>query len=76
MPFYDYYCTANKKTVEVYHGISIRLKNWQEVCEYAKIPLGKTSPQSAVIRLVSEVNPMIFKLKGLDKDAPTKRSIV
>jgi len=31
MPTYDYYCTHNGRTVEVFHGISTRLTCWGEL---------------------------------------------
>ena len=76
MPFYDYYCKANGKTVEVYHGIKVKLKTWGKVCAHAGLKPGKTPPQSPVVRLISGVNPMTFRLKGLDKDAPSPRKLL
>ena len=73
MPFYDYYCESNKKTIEVFHSINKRLKTWGEVCKYAKIKPGKTSPKAKVVRLLKDVNPTVFRLKGLDKDEPSKK---
>ena len=76
MPFYDYYCEKNGNTVEVYHAMQVRLKTWGEVCESAGIGLGRTPAIAPVIRLVSGVTPTIFKLKGLDKDAPTGNKLI
>ncbi len=70
MPFYDYYCEANGKTVEVFHPLQVRLKTWGEVCHRVGRKLGNTPESAKVLRLVSGVMPMIFRLKGLDKDAP------
>jgi len=53
MPFYDYYCPANKKTVEVRHTIGIKLKTWEELCRIAGIKPGKTPLASPVERLIS-----------------------
>jgi len=74
MPFYDYYCEANEKTVEVLHRISICFKTWGEVCEKAKIDPGDTPKNSPVIKMISGV-PTVWKLKGLDKDEPTNKLI-
>ena len=70
MPFYDYYCEANGKTVEVFHAMQVRLKTWGDVCHAVGQEGGDTAENAKVIRLVSGVMPMIFRLKGLDKDAP------
>ncbi len=76
MPFYDYFCEANQKTVEVFHGSSERFKTWGEVCERAKIDLEGTPVGAAVVRMLAEVNPMIFRVKGLDKHQPSKKLLV
>ena len=76
MPFYDYFCEKNGRTVEVFHSMNRRLNNWGEVCEHAGIDRGKISSQTPVTRLVSRVTPMIFRLKGLDKDAPGPNHLI
>jgi len=53
MPFYDYYCPANKKTIEVRHEIGKKLKTWQELCQLAGIGPGKTPLKSPVERLIA-----------------------
>ena len=53
MSFFDYYCPANKKTVEVRHHISHKLKTWGEVCQEAQIHPGDTPLDSPVERLIS-----------------------
>jgi len=53
MSFYDYYCPANKRTVEVRHGIKEKLKTWGDVCKKAGIEPGNTPAQSPVERLIS-----------------------
>lgn len=55
MPNYDYFCEANGKTVEVYHGINTKLKTWGEVCYAAQIPLGNTDVSAAVRLLIRPV---------------------
>ena len=76
MPFYDYYCEANGKTVEVFHPLQVRLKTWGEVCRTVGWKVSDTAEKAAVIRLVSGVTPMIFRVKGLDKDAPGDKLLV
>jgi predicted nucleic acid-binding Zn ribbon protein len=53
MPFYDYYCEANGKTVEVRHGIDVELTTWGEVCYAAQIPLGDTEFEAPVRKVIS-----------------------
>ncbi len=72
MPFYDYFCEANGKTVEVFHPMKVRLKTWAAVCLLARIDPGKTPPTSPVVRLISG-EPTTWQLKGLDKDDPGKK---
>ena len=72
MPFYDYYCEANDRTVEVFHGIKERFTTWKEVCACAKIEQGDTPEDAAVVRMISG-NPTVWKLKGIDKDMPSTK---
>lgn len=53
MPFYDYFCKANNKTVEVKHDIHTHLKTWGEVCKAADLPLGDTKAGAPVERIIS-----------------------
>ena len=53
MPFYDYYCSANGKTIEVKHEISKKISTWKELCELANLELGETPVNSKVDRLIS-----------------------
>lgn len=52
MPLYDYYCAANKTTVEVQHPMTSTLHIWGEVCYAARIPLGDTDPLAPVIKVI------------------------
>ena len=72
MPFYSYLCETNAKVTEVYHPIHVRLKNWGEVCKCADIEPGNTPVSAPVIRLIGGM-PIVWKLKGLDKDAPSNK---
>lgn len=53
MPFYDYYCAANDKTVEIKHGINVEITTWGEVCYAAQIPLGDTDFLAPVRKVIS-----------------------
>lgn len=68
MPFYDYYCEKNGRTVEIFHPLKTRLKTWGEVCRTAGIEPGGTPVDTPVVRLIAGVTPAVFRLKGLDKD--------
>jgi len=52
MPFYDYYCADNNRTVEVNHSINIDLKTWGEVCFAAQIPMGGTEFTAPVRKII------------------------
>ena len=53
MPRYDYYCEANKRTVEVIHPISRKLKTWGEVCGLAEIETGDVPAGTEVSRIIT-----------------------
>ena len=68
MPFfYNYFCGANGRTVQVSHDAQTRLKTWQQVCQQAGIEPGETPLDSPVARLISGM-PWTPRLKGLDKE--------
>lgn len=71
--FYQYFCEQNGKTVEVQHRVSERLKTWGEVCERAGKKPGSTPLNTPVIRMISNPNPIVWRLKGIDKDKPSKK---
>jgi hypothetical protein len=77
MSFYDYYCPANKRTVEVRHAITKKLATWGEVCQAAGIEPGKTPLDSPVERLINApgvATPMSdSKLKELGFSKLVKR---
>ena len=51
MPSYDYYCPANARTLEVWHGMRENLVTWGELCARAQLDVGDTPPDSPVQRL-------------------------
>lgn len=73
MPFYQYFCEQNQITIEVYHPMSQRLRTWGQVCQAAGIDPGAVPLESPVVRLIGQSMPVVWRLKGLDKDAPSKR---
>ena len=53
MPFYDYFCPDNGKTVEVKHEMNKKIATWGELCKLADIPLGKTASKAKVQKIIS-----------------------
>ena len=42
MPYYEYQCAANGRTVEVRHGMSEELTTWGQLVERAAVDQGET----------------------------------
>ena len=53
MPTYEYYCPANRQTLEVMHGMSRTVATWGELCELAEAKPGKTAASEPVEKLLS-----------------------
>jgi hypothetical protein len=53
VPYYEYRCAANGRTVEVRHAMSERMETWGEVAAAAGIERGETPPDATVERLIS-----------------------
>ena len=53
MPMYEYRCPDNGRVVEVIHGIAQRVSTWGLLCKLAEIPMGDTSANAPVERLIS-----------------------
>ncbi|MEM9347871.1 MAG: zinc ribbon domain-containing protein [Planctomycetota bacterium] len=53
MPTYEYYCPANRKTLEVMHAMSRTVSTWGELCELADAKPGKTATSEPVEKLLS-----------------------
>jgi len=58
MPYYEYRCEANGRTVEVRHAMSERLDTWGEVADAAGIEVGATARRAPVERLMSAPVPI------------------
>ena len=58
MPYYEYRCGANGRTLEVRHPMSDRLGTWEELARAAGVDLGSTAPDAPVERLMSAPVPM------------------
>jgi hypothetical protein len=57
MPYYEYRCPANGRTVEVRHPMDERLVTWGEVAGRAGLALGGTPEEAPVERLLSAPVP-------------------
>lgn len=62
MPFYDYHCPANDRTVTVRHRLDLRITNWGELCYAAQLPLGETEFLAPVQKRITA--PAIVKTTG------------
>lgn len=73
MPYYDYHCLSNGKTVEVNHSADTVIRNWGKLCFAAQCPLGETdplAPVSKVLQAVAIITPTSdseLKSKGFTK---------
>ena len=55
MPFYQYHCPENGKTLEVMHGLSAHISTWGELCEAADEKPGNTPPETPVEKVIGQV---------------------
>lgn len=53
MPVYEYHCDENGKTVEVNHGMHVKLSTWGELCYAAQCDLGETDPLAPVRKVIT-----------------------
>ena len=53
MPYYEYRCDANGRTVEVRHAMDERLETWGEVADAAGVAPGDTPADTPVERIMS-----------------------
>jgi hypothetical protein len=58
MPYYEYHCASNGRTLEVRHSMSERLSTWGEVAERAGMDAGDTPVDAPVERLLSTPVPL------------------
>lgn len=65
MPYYEYHCEPNGRTLEVRHGMTEHLTTWGELAERAGAEAGDTPTGTPVERLMSAPVP----LPGAGKDA-------
>ena len=58
MPYYEYHCATNGRTLEVRHGMAERLETWGELVDRAGADGGDTPRSAAVERLLSAPVPL------------------
>lgn len=58
MPYYEYHCPANGKTVEVRHGMTESVSTWGEVARLSGVNGDDTPNDTPVERLMSVTAPV------------------
>ncbi len=58
MPYYEYRCASNGRTVEVRHGMDERLTTWGELAARAGFEPDTTPAEAPVERLMSAPVPL------------------
>ena len=58
MPYYEYHCPSNGRTVEVRHGMSQMLRTWGEVADHAGTAPDDTARDAPVERVLSAPVPL------------------
>ena len=64
MPYYEYQCVANGRTLEVRHGMSERLTTWGELAQHADADVGETPKDAPIERLMSAPAPVTSSSSG------------
>ncbi|MEZ4416921.1 MAG: zinc ribbon domain-containing protein [Gemmatimonadota bacterium] len=58
MPYYEYRCAANDRTLEVRHGMNETLSTWGELAERTGTALGDVPADTPVEKLLSTPVPV------------------
>jgi hypothetical protein len=64
MPYYEYRCGSNGRTLEVRHGMDQHVDTWGELAGLAGTDPGSTSPDAPVERLMSAPVPLTTSGSG------------
>lgn len=64
MPYYEYRCASNGRTLEVRHGMDERLTTWGELARRARAETGETPADAPVERLLSAPVPLAGSGRG------------
>ncbi|MGD2044762.1 MAG: zinc ribbon domain-containing protein [Gemmatimonadota bacterium] len=70
MPYYEYRCGANGRTLEVRHGMAERLETWGDLAARAGVDSGDTPPDTPVERLLSAPVPLTSSSSDSGPDFP------
>ena len=66
MPYYEYRCAENGRTLEVRHGMDERLATWGELVRAAGADPGDTPSDAPIERLLSAPVPLTSSQPGGD----------
>ncbi len=58
MPYYEYRCATNGRTVDVRHGMDERLETWGELVASAGVDVGTTPAEAPIAKLLSAPVPL------------------
>ncbi|MBM4183195.1 MAG: hypothetical protein FJ207_03105 [Gemmatimonadetes bacterium] len=58
MPYYEYRCASNGRTLEVRHGMDEHLETWGQLAGLAGVEPGGTPAEAPVERLLSAPVPL------------------
>jgi hypothetical protein len=58
MPYYEYHCGTNGRTLEVRHGMNEQVETWGELVHRAGLEPGDTPADAPVERLLSAPMPL------------------
>lgn len=58
MPYYEYRCAANGRTVEVRHGMSEELTTWGQLVDRAAVDADATPSDAPIQRIMSAPAPV------------------
>ena len=58
MPYYEYRCPDNGRTLEVRHGMNERLQTWGDLVAHADADAGDTALDAPVEKLMSAPVPL------------------
>lgn len=73
MPTYQYYCTANQRTLDVMHRMSETVETWGDLCQLADQDQGDTPAHVPVEKLLGTGMVLAKKPTAADCSGPPPR---
>ena len=70
MPYYEYRCPQNGRTVEVRHSMSETVETWGDLCARAEVSADGTPVAAPVERLMSAPVPLTGRSDSRGPTAP------